>query len=68
MEDIGRGKWIERFNPTGFISGADNVENTFAGQNDEKEYYMGNGFLCFFWKDLYGSKPDNREPVKRDEL
>lgn len=26
---------------------------------------MGNGFLCFFWRDLYGSKSDNRESVKK---
>lgn len=31
MENIGRGKWIERFNPVGFISSADNIKNTFTG-------------------------------------
>lgn len=31
MENIGRGKWIGRFNPTGFISSADNNKNTFTG-------------------------------------
>ncbi len=36
MENIGRGKQIGRFNPIGFISGADNTKVTFAGQNDYK--------------------------------
>lgn len=31
MENIGRGKWIGRFNPTGFISGKDNIKITLAG-------------------------------------
>ena len=31
MGNIGRGKWIGRFNPDGFISGADNTKITFTG-------------------------------------
>lgn len=30
MENRGRGKWIERFNPAGFLSGVDNIKNTFT--------------------------------------
>lgn len=30
MENIGRGKWIGRFNPAGFISSTDDIKNTFT--------------------------------------
>ena len=36
MENIGRGKWIGRFNPAGFISGADNTEIKHNDKIDEK--------------------------------
>lgn len=31
MENVGRGNWIEKYNPTGFVSGTDDAKNTFAG-------------------------------------
>lgn len=31
VENTRRGKWIGRFNPAGFISGAGSIKNTFAG-------------------------------------
>lgn len=39
MEDIGRGKWIGRFNPAGFISSADGVAAAIL--TDKGNIYTG---------------------------